>query len=367
MFVVYTSLERNNRANGIRSISSSAPNSMSLPVNAEGHSSPDPACDLSLIIPTFNRRDLTLRAVASVLAQQTSWQVEIIVVIDGSTDDTEAALRERYAGDARVKVIVAARGGASAARNVGSRAARGRLVCFLDSDDYWQAGTLAIFERAFARWPELAFVSIDGSTIPDADGQQIARLVAGDSPGWTHRRFREVRLASETLDVNGAASIAALVGDFFPAIINGDLFYLSGMLMRREASEAAGPFTERFRYFNDWEFFARLCLQGPGAYLNHDGFRRDTGRPDQISRRRPPTSMPRRHVYILRSLPRRFAARAARYVAPLRDALDDAHYMLGRSLAQSAQRRRARRYLLRCLRRGFKPARSLVLLSTTFF
>ena len=323
--------------------------------------------DLSVVIPTYNRCELTLLAAASVLEQQARWRVQVIVAIDGSTDDTEQALRARYAGDARVQVIVAPRGGASAARNTGVRAATGRYVCFLDSDDHWLPGTLAVFEQLFSAYPQLAFASIDGSTIARAGEAQIAHLVAGDSPGWSHARFARAAPPQETFVLAGEpAGRRFLRGDFFPAIVLGDLFYLSGMVMRRDAAAGAGPFTERFRYFNDWEFFARLCLQGEGAYLDYDGFRRDTGRPDQISRRRPSTAMPRRHVYILRSLPRRFPQAMQRYTAASRRALDDAHYMMGRALAGSVHRVWARRYLARCLARGYKPARSLALLLATF-
>ena len=325
------------------------------------------ACDLSVIIPTYNRCELTQHAIDSVLEQRTRWRVEVIVVIDGSTDDTQRVLHERYGNDPRVHVIAAARGGASAARNVGFRAARGELVCFLDSDDHWLPGTLAIFEQIFAVHPQLAFASIDGSTIARDGEAPIRHLVAVDSPGWTHARFAQAAPPREAITIeNVPAGTRFLRGDFFPAIILGDLFYLSGMVARHAAAAAAGPFTERFRYFNDWEFFARLCLQGPGAYLDYDGFRRDTGRPDQISRRRPVTSMPRRHLYILRSLPRRFPARMAHYTAHSRLALDDAQYMMGRTLAGSVHRRWARRYLLLCLRRGYKPARSLALLLSAF-
>jgi hypothetical protein len=102
-------------------------------------------------------------------------------------------------------------------------------------------------------------------------------------------------------------------GDFFPAIVFGDLFYLSGLVARREAVLGAGPFNERFRFFNDWEFFARLCLQGDGAHIDCTGFRRDTGRTDQISRGRPMSAMARRRRFILRSLPRRFPQRMGVY------------------------------------------------------
>jgi glycosyltransferase involved in cell wall biosynthesis len=321
---------------------------------------------LSVIVPTYKRRDLTLSAVESVLTQESPWRVEAIVAIDGSPDDTAAALRQRYGGDARVRVLELPHAGASAARNAGFAAARGEFVCFLDSDDHWLPGTLAVFAAIFAAEPSLAFASVDGCSIARPDFPTIAHLVAHDSPGWTHARFATLAPPAATVPPGCAPDVRFLRGDFFAPILFGDLFYLSAMVMRRDAVAAAGPFTERFRFFNDWEFFARLCLQGPGAYLDHDGFRRDTGRPDQISRRRPATAMPRRHLYILRSLPRRFPARAAAYTAVLRAALDDAQYVMGRALLGSRHRRWARRYLLNCFKHGYKRARCFALLTASF-
>jgi len=315
---------------------------------------------LSVVVPTYNRRELVLRAVRSVLDQRDSMRIEIIVVDDGSTDATAAALHQHFAEDPRIRVIVTERVGASGARNTGFAAARGDFVCFLDSDDYWLAGTLAAVERVFMRFPQLAFVSVEGATLATPGRPAQQRIVAGGSPGWSHARFKHVKLVSGNIDLPGPASCALLYGNFFPAIIHGDLFYLSGLVMRSECVARAGPFNMRFRYFNDWEFFARLGLQGTGAYLAYDGFRRDTGRGDQISRGRCASAIARRHLYIVRTLRRRAATSA--YAAALELALDDACYMMARGLAQSPHPRWARRYLWWCLRRGYKRLRCLALL-----
>jgi len=225
-------------------------------------------CFLSVVIPTHNRRDLVARAIQSVLDQAGARPVQVIVVDDGSTDGTADLLDERYGDDARVELLSSPRRHASAARNLGFAAARGSHVCFLDSDDYWLDGTLANVERVFAAYPALAFVSVEGSALATPLRPAQERIVAAGSPGWSHAKFRCARLQSadvELADRSGHARV--LLGDFFPAIINGDLFYLSGLVIRREQVVAAGAFNERFRYFNDWEFFARLCAQGPGAYL----------------------------------------------------------------------------------------------------
>ena len=88
---------------------------------------------VSVIIPTYNRADTIGKAVSSVLAQ-TYREIEIIIIDDGSTDDTPAVL----AGfGARIRVLRQSNAGPSAARNGGAAEARGEYLAFLDSDDEW--------------------------------------------------------------------------------------------------------------------------------------------------------------------------------------------------------------------------------------
>lgn len=86
----------------------------------------------SVVVPTYNRRDTIVAAVESAL-QQTVRDIELIVVDDGSTDDTLGLLAA--IPDPRLRVIVQANAGAAAARNRGIEEARGKYVAFLDSDD----------------------------------------------------------------------------------------------------------------------------------------------------------------------------------------------------------------------------------------
>src|ERR1700728_4898735 len=89
---------------------------------------------VSVIIPSFNRAHCIAASVESVLAQ--SFQdFELIVVDDGSTDETQQVLA-RF-GD-RIRVIRQDNGGVSAARNAGMRVARGSWIAFQDSDDTWR-------------------------------------------------------------------------------------------------------------------------------------------------------------------------------------------------------------------------------------
>ena len=115
---------------------------------------------ISIIIPTYNRREIVPRAVASALAQ-TDGDLEVVVVDDGSTDGTLDDLAERF-DDPRLVCVRQENGGTASARNLGLRRARGSYVAFLDSDD-WQAPDFAERQLAAleaAPWAELALADI---------------------------------------------------------------------------------------------------------------------------------------------------------------------------------------------------------------
>lgn len=103
---------------------------------------------VSVILPVYNRAGWVARAVASVLAQ-THRHLELLVIDDGSTDDTRRVL-EGFGP--RVKVLGQAHAGAESARNLGLERARGEFVAFIDSDDVWYADRLSrqlpLFRRA---------------------------------------------------------------------------------------------------------------------------------------------------------------------------------------------------------------------------
>ncbi|MGH8161760.1 MAG: glycosyltransferase family 2 protein, partial [Gammaproteobacteria bacterium] len=188
----------------------------------------------------------------------------------------------------------------------------------------------------------------------------LQRTVA---PGWLHANFTMARLTREMVRLGGEQHDTELLrGDFFPAATHGDLFSLNGLFVRREAIARAGRFNERIDYYEDWEFTIRVCLQGRGAALDYEGFQRDVGRPDELSYGRELVEMVQMHLYILHTLPRRFPDCTVKYADCLRNALLDAQYQMGKVLTNGQRRRWGRRYLMRCIRRGHKVSKSLVLL-----
>lgn len=93
--------------------------------------------DISVIVPVYNSAQWLHECLLSVLGQ-TGVQLEVICVDDGSSDDSIRILREYQQLDPRVHIIEQSNSGLSVARNAGIEAARGRYLCFLDSDDYWR-------------------------------------------------------------------------------------------------------------------------------------------------------------------------------------------------------------------------------------
>ena len=110
---------------------------------------------ISVIIPTYQRREYVARAVRSVLVQTFS-DFELIVIDDGSTDGTDEALTGL---DSRLRYQWQENGGPGAARNAGIALARGEIVAFLDSDNRWLPRHLAIVTDVLERHPEAVLVS----------------------------------------------------------------------------------------------------------------------------------------------------------------------------------------------------------------
>ncbi|MGH2271325.1 glycosyltransferase family 2 protein [Anaerohalosphaeraceae bacterium U12dextr] len=105
---------------------------------------------LSVIIPTYNRSKYVMKAIDSVLTQ-TCRDYEIIIVDDGSTDNTKEVLRPYMD---KIQYIYQSNAGVSAARNAGILAAKGEWIAFLDSDDEWFPNKLEAQLEDLVRYPE---------------------------------------------------------------------------------------------------------------------------------------------------------------------------------------------------------------------
>lgn len=145
----------------------------------------------SIIIPSYNYAHFLPRALDSCLAQSgDDW--EIIVVDDGSTDDT-AAVMARYTAQpaARVRYLTQINQGPAAARNHGARVAVGHYLLFLDADDALLPDALAQFREALQRQPMLefvfgGFVMADTATKPSSRRSMPRPLSADNNRNFTH-------------------------------------------------------------------------------------------------------------------------------------------------------------------------------------
>jgi glycosyltransferase involved in cell wall biosynthesis len=186
---------------------------------------------VSVVIPTYNRVDFVCEAVASVLAQSYV-DFELIVVDDGSVDDTVAVLAERF-DDPRLTVVSQTNLGVSAARNKGASLARGQWFAFLDSDDTWLENKLEV--------------------------QLAETLALADCPvSYTEEIwFRRGRR------VNPRNVHAKHTGWIFDNCLPLCIISPSSVMIRREEYELAGGFDEALPACEDYELWLKLSARYP--------------------------------------------------------------------------------------------------------
>jgi glycosyltransferase involved in cell wall biosynthesis len=197
---------------------------------------------ISVIIPTYNRAQLVTKAIESVLAQ-TYHDYEIIVVDDGSTDNTREVL-EPYMN--RIKYLYQENLGPSAARNAGIRASRGEWIAFLDSDDRW---------------------------LPEKLTQQIEYLQqTGLQICFTNSYYDfgdETKNKNKNLDTQTATN-KWIITEPLEIITSSDFFHttLSSMVIHRTLLDSTYTFNERLSRGEDRCLILKVCAERPIAYIN---------------------------------------------------------------------------------------------------
>jgi len=219
---------------------------------------------VSVVIPTYDRARLVGRAVVSALAASATGD-EVIVVDDGSTDGTEAALAP-YRD--RIRYVRTANRGAGAARNRGVREARNPLIAFLDSDDEWMPDKLVLQRALMARRPDVLF-SFSDFAVRDVKGREHRFYLSQwhkDSRGWDEILGPGVPFSTIGPLPPGRADFRVHVGDIYPSMMTACYVSTFTVMVRRDAGEAL-RFAEDLPLYEDWECFARLARAGRGAYL----------------------------------------------------------------------------------------------------
>ncbi|MEN9649272.1 MAG: hypothetical protein RL094_239 [Candidatus Parcubacteria bacterium] len=124
----------------------------------------------SVIIPTYNSEQFIRRTVTSVL-QQTYSDFELIIIDDGSKDETSTILLELSSEDSRIKVITTTNsGGPTVPTNVGIDVSKGSYIAFLDHDDEWRSNKLEILHTFFTLNPQIGFIASNVEHINDLTG-----------------------------------------------------------------------------------------------------------------------------------------------------------------------------------------------------
>jgi glycosyltransferase involved in cell wall biosynthesis len=183
---------------------------------------------VSVIIPTYNRAHTIVRALNSIL-NQTYHHIEVIIVDDGSTDNTEAVVNNMY--DHRINYIKhPSNKGAAAARNTGIQHSRGEYIAFQDSDDEWCPEKLELQMKVFKR--------------------------SSLETGVVYTGFWWIKENTKTYIPS--AKIKKKEGDITKIILEGNFITTQATVISAKCFKKVGMFDEGLPRFQDWELWIRI-------------------------------------------------------------------------------------------------------------
>ena len=218
---------------------------------------------VSVIVPTYNRAHMLKEAIDSVLAQ-TYQAFELIVVDDGSTDDTRRLLSSY--GSHRINIVYQKNAGVSAARNRGIRSASGELIALLDSDDYWLPEKLAKQVDFFKSAPQAVICQTEEIWI--RNGIRV-------NPKQRHRKIS---------------------GMIFKESLLLCLISPSSVMIRKSLLDEVGLFDENLKACEDYDLWLRITWKYPAHLIPVPLVVKRGGHSDQLSR------MPELDKYRIRSI-----------------------------------------------------------------
>jgi glycosyltransferase involved in cell wall biosynthesis len=221
---------------------------------------------VSTIIPTYNRAPLVSRAIRSALAASIPGD-EIIVIDDGSTDDTASVVA---AFGSRVRYLKVPNGGAGKARNIGIAAARKDLIAFLDSDDEWMPDKMQLQRTVMSARPDVLFCFSD-FLVKYENGDEERRYLINwhhDSRSWDEILGLGVPFSTLEPLPQGRADFRVHTGNLAKPLMAALYVFTSSLVVRRDSAGANLRFAEDLPIYEDWEYFGRLALTGNAAFLD---------------------------------------------------------------------------------------------------
>ena len=288
---------------------------------------------VSVIVTFYNQAEFVASALDGVLAQSYR-PFEVIVVDDGSTDDT---LRACTAYGDRITVVHQENAGPSGARNSGIRRARGSLVAFLDGDDIWVPEKLEAQVEAALRYPESGLVAVDGE--------------AFSSEGITRDTLYGPGLLQLMHPSNGRIFTARC----FDMLLDGKFSFIttpSQVMIPAAVFREVGTWNPRFRVSADYELYLRIAARRPFTFLREKQVRYRIN-PAGLSGPEPGRSFSwvEEKPAVFRSVAGKDRRRTGRLISEVaRDAAKRAYY-----LGKGGHRRFVNRFLLRFALRTRRP------------
>lgn len=213
---------------------------------------------VSVVIPTYNRQAIIAAAVQSAL-DQTYRNIEVIVVDDGSTDNTAQVL-DQFGG--RIRLVRQENAGPSAARNRGVSVARGDILAFLDSDDTWAPTKLARQVHLLQRL---------GPQIPCC----LCNVSFGSAGGAAGTSFAVAGLRPELEEGVWENVTEVLLSRF--------VLFNQALVVRQSALLKAGLFRPDLRLLEDYDLALRLSLLGPWAFIAEPLVNYGTGQANSLT------------------------------------------------------------------------------------
>lgn len=326
---------------------------------------------VSIIVPTYNRAYCLARTIDSALAQ-TYRNLEVLIIDDGSTDDTRALVETRYGNEPRVRYIFQENQGVSVARNTGIEAVRGEFAALLDSDDVWYPWKLEAQIAALRAFPEVGMVWTDMEAIDPAgtvfDPRHLRTIY------HAYRQFRDEDLFTTRVPLKdiapgvgtAAEGASVLVGEIFTQMVVGNLVHTSTVVMRTEVLKKVGLFKPELRFAGeDYDFHLRTCREAPVALIDASAIQYQRGLADHISREDNKVHLAINFLNALAPVLENDRDRIKMSDAEINRIVADAHDWIGEKALNAGDLPLARKHLATSLRMRRRNARSMGLLALT--